>query len=208
MTRTAPSVLFVCSKNGGKSQMAAALMRARGGVEVHSAGTRPGTALNAESVASLEELGLSVEGESPKSIDPDLLARVARVVVLDARRDLPGGFGPGPRVGTLGTWGQVLMHELGHTLGLDHPSGLDKAQIMFPETTYKEARWGAGDLAGLRRLGSASGCFPKAKASVAAPIRKTMTAGSDSRMRPGLGHVGGHGDDTGEAAAGSGPRRR
>ena len=39
-----PSVVFVCVKNAGKSQMAAALMRALTGdsVIVHSAGTRPG----------------------------------------------------------------------------------------------------------------------------------------------------------------------
>jgi arsenate-mycothiol transferase len=45
MSRT-PSVLFVCVRNGGKSQMAAALMRhaAADRVEVHSAGTQPGTA--------------------------------------------------------------------------------------------------------------------------------------------------------------------
>lgn len=37
-----PSVLFVCVKNGGKSQMAAGLMRKAAGtdVEVHSAGDR------------------------------------------------------------------------------------------------------------------------------------------------------------------------
>lgn len=36
-----PRVLFVCVKNGGKSQMAAGLMRqaAGGAVEVHSAGS-------------------------------------------------------------------------------------------------------------------------------------------------------------------------
>ena len=46
---TQPSVLFVCAKNGGKSQMAAALMEhhARGAVEVHSAGTKPGSKINA-----------------------------------------------------------------------------------------------------------------------------------------------------------------
>ncbi|MFP5366281.1 MAG: low molecular weight phosphatase family protein, partial [Actinomycetes bacterium] len=38
-----PSVLFVCSKNGGKSQLAAGLMRdlAGGKVAVYSAGTKP-----------------------------------------------------------------------------------------------------------------------------------------------------------------------
>lgn len=84
-------------------------------------------------------------------------------VVLDSGRDLPGGFGAGSPEGLLGTWGQVLLHELGHSVGLDHPPTADKAQIMYPETTYKQARWGAGDLVGLRRLGAASGCFPAAK---------------------------------------------
>ncbi|MEL4356448.1 MULTISPECIES: arsenate-mycothiol transferase ArsC [unclassified Luteococcus] len=79
-----PSVLFVCVGNGGKSQMAAALMRLRAGdaVEVHSAGTWPGTKLNQESLASIEEIGGSFDGERPKAIDPDLLRRVDRTVIL------------------------------------------------------------------------------------------------------------------------------
>ena len=46
-TASKPSVLFVCVKNGGKSQMAAGLMRKIAGdtVQVYSAGTKPGTAL-------------------------------------------------------------------------------------------------------------------------------------------------------------------
>lgn len=89
-----PSVLFVCVKNGGKSQMAAALMRQVAGdtVTVHSAGTRPGTALNAASLASLEEVGATLDGEYPKAIDPALLDSVDRVVVLgeEASIDQPG----------------------------------------------------------------------------------------------------------------------
>ena len=44
-TTKTPSVLFVCSKNGGKSQLAAGLMNhlADGTVTVHSAGTKPGS---------------------------------------------------------------------------------------------------------------------------------------------------------------------
>ena len=50
-----PSVLFVCVKNAGKSQMAAGLMRQQAGdhVDVASAGTRPGDSLNELSVATL-----------------------------------------------------------------------------------------------------------------------------------------------------------
>ncbi|WP_420176331.1 low molecular weight phosphatase family protein [Luteococcus sp. OSA5] len=79
-----PSVLFVCVKNGGKSQMAAALMRLRAGrdVHVHSAGTQPGGKLNEESRASVERVGGSFDGEEPKPIDPKLLRSVNRVVVI------------------------------------------------------------------------------------------------------------------------------
>lgn len=78
------SVLFVCVKNGGKSQMAAALMRLRatGAVEVHSAGTQPGNSLNSLAVEVVGELGADMIGEAPKPIDPALLRRVDRVIVL------------------------------------------------------------------------------------------------------------------------------
>ena len=79
-----PSVLFVCVKNGGKSQMAAALMKARAGeaVEVHSAGTHPSDTINALSAQFIAEAGADMSGGTPTAIDPALLARVDRVVVL------------------------------------------------------------------------------------------------------------------------------
>lgn len=79
---TRPSVLFVCVKNGGKSQIAAALMRKLGGVDVSSAGTRPGVALNGEAAEAVTELGASMAGRAPRLIDPVELAGVDRVVVL------------------------------------------------------------------------------------------------------------------------------
>ncbi|MPV50972.1 low molecular weight phosphatase family protein [Pseudactinotalea sp. HY160] len=79
-----PAVLFVCVKNGGKSQMAAALMEhhAAGSVEVHSAGTRPGATINALSAEVIAEVGADMSGGRPKPIDPALLRRVDRVVIL------------------------------------------------------------------------------------------------------------------------------
>lgn len=95
MTTQKPSVLFVCSKNGGKSQMAAALMRDLAGdsVNVHSAGTKPGTDLNAQSVESLNELGISVEGEFPKPVTPEVLDEVDAVIILgtEAKLEAPEG---------------------------------------------------------------------------------------------------------------------
>ncbi|MEH3153830.1 MAG: low molecular weight phosphatase family protein [Gordonia paraffinivorans] len=94
MTDT-PSVLFVCVKNAGKSQMAAGLMRAVAGdrVEIHSAGTAPGVAVNPLSAASLLEVGVDISGEHPTPIDPQLLGRVDIVVTLgrEATVDTPPG---------------------------------------------------------------------------------------------------------------------
>lgn len=79
-----PSVLFVCVKNGGKSQMAAGLMRRAAGdaVDVYSAGTKPGAAINDLAAESLLEVGVDIRSETPKSIDPQLLLDVDLVVTL------------------------------------------------------------------------------------------------------------------------------
>lgn len=79
-----PAVLFVCVKNGGKSQMAAGLMRHLAGesVDVYSAGTKPGPAINALSAQSLLEVGVDISAEHPKPIDPDLVHAVDIVVTL------------------------------------------------------------------------------------------------------------------------------
>lgn len=83
-TASTPSVLFVCVKNGGKSQMAAALLRHHAGdaIEIHSAGTKPGDTINQLSADAVAESGASMAGEQPKRIDPALLRRVDRVIVL------------------------------------------------------------------------------------------------------------------------------
>lgn len=83
-SRDTPAVLFVCSKNGGKSQLAAGLMNqlAGGAVTVYSAGTKPGKSLNAQSVESLAELGIDITGEHPKSVTDEVLDAVDAVIVL------------------------------------------------------------------------------------------------------------------------------
>jgi arsenate-mycothiol transferase len=88
-----PSVLFVCVRNGGKSQMAAGPMRkaAAGRVIAHSAGTDPGAKINALSAEVLAEVGVDITGETPKPIDPELLRTVDFVVTLgrEAQVDVP-----------------------------------------------------------------------------------------------------------------------
>ena len=92
-----PSVLFVCVKNGGKSQMAAGLMRKAAGdqVDVYSAGTKPGDAVNALSAETLLEVGVDISGETPTLIDPQLVRNImadgcdrARKLAQETMRDV------------------------------------------------------------------------------------------------------------------------
>ncbi|MGI6877895.1 low molecular weight phosphatase family protein [Microbacterium sp. gxy059] len=74
---------------------------AGGAIQVSSAGTAPGAALNALSAASVAEVGASMDGEHPKPIDPALLRTVDRVVVIGDEavvEPLPG------MAGTIETW--------------------------------------------------------------------------------------------------------
>ncbi|MEV7606546.1 low molecular weight phosphatase family protein [Paenarthrobacter sp. NPDC089322] len=95
MTQHKPAVLFICSKNGGKSQLAAGLMRDRAGdaVTVFSAGTRPGPSLNGQAVESLSEVGIDITGEHPKPVTDEVLDLVDTVIVLgtEAKLDPPAG---------------------------------------------------------------------------------------------------------------------
>lgn len=85
-----PSVLFVCAKNGGKSQMAAGLMRHLAGedVAVYSAGTKPAAAVNALSAESLREVGVDISGETPKLVDSQMVHDVDVVVILGREAQL------------------------------------------------------------------------------------------------------------------------
>ncbi|SOC49947.1 arsenate-mycothiol transferase [Blastococcus aggregatus] len=89
--QAAPRVLFVCVKNAGKSQMAAGLMNAAAGdsVDVTSAGTRPGEAVNSLSAQSLLEVGVDITGARPRPVTADLIAAADVVVTLgtEARID-------------------------------------------------------------------------------------------------------------------------
>ncbi|MGP3732165.1 arsenate reductase ArsC [Streptomyces sp. GDS52] len=64
----APSVLFVCVHNAGRSQMAAAFLTHLGGdrVQVRSAGSAPADAVNPAVVEAMNEAGIDISAETPK----------------------------------------------------------------------------------------------------------------------------------------------
>jgi arsenate-mycothiol transferase len=94
--RQPPRVLFVCVKNGGKSQMAEGLMRHVAGtsIEASSAGTRAGSSINAESAAALLELDIDIASRTTTQLTPELIAASDLVVVLGEDAQVDGGHTP------------------------------------------------------------------------------------------------------------------
>jgi arsenate reductase len=82
MTQHRPVVLFVCTHNAGRSLAARVLLDhyAAGRIRVESAGSEPGDRLNPSVVSILEERGLDVSKEFPKSLT-DQAAVDADVIV-------------------------------------------------------------------------------------------------------------------------------
>jgi len=79
-----PEVLFVCTHNAGRSQMAAALLdrRAAGSVRVTSAGSRPASQLNPAVVAAMAEIGLDISREFPKPLTSDKVQAADVVITM------------------------------------------------------------------------------------------------------------------------------
>ena len=77
-----PEVLFVCTHNAGRSQMAAALLnhQAAGRVQVTSAGSQPADQVNPAVVAVMAEIGLDISREFPKPLTTGKV-QVADVVI-------------------------------------------------------------------------------------------------------------------------------
>lgn len=82
---TPPSFLFVCAGNGGRSQLAAALLRAAvaPGVRVASAGLDPVPRILPAVIESLEERGVPIFGEYPKPITPEFVVAADVIVQFD-----------------------------------------------------------------------------------------------------------------------------
>jgi protein-tyrosine-phosphatase len=77
-----PEVLFVCTHNAGRSQMAAALLdhQAAGRVRVTSAGSQPADQLNPAVVQAMAEIGLDISREFPKPLTVEKV-KAADVVI-------------------------------------------------------------------------------------------------------------------------------
>ena len=89
------TVLFVCVHNAGRSQMAAGYLRALGGdaVEVLSAGSAPGAAINPVAVEAMAEEGIDISGAIPTLLTTDSVRESDVVITMgcgDACPVFPG----------------------------------------------------------------------------------------------------------------------
>jgi hypothetical protein len=75
------------------------------------------------------------------------------IIVMDADATLGPGFG------STYAHGSVLLHELGHIMGLDHVKDPDQLMYSGRHPNFGLHGFAAGDLEGLRRLGVEAGCL-------------------------------------------------
>jgi arsenate reductase (thioredoxin) len=90
-------VLFVCLHNAGRSQMSRALFeRAAGGRhEAESAGTQPAERVHPEVEEALAELGVSLDGATPRLLTREMAERADLVVTMGCGDSCP--YIPGKR---------------------------------------------------------------------------------------------------------------
>jgi arsenate reductase (thioredoxin) len=108
-----PEVLFVCTHNAGRSQMAAALLgrEAAGRVRVTSAGSEPASQLNPAVVLAMAELGIDISSEVPKRLSTDQVHAADIVITMGCGDACP--VYPGKR---------YLDWDLDDPAGLDLPA--------------------------------------------------------------------------------------
>lgn len=97
MTTTAPTVLFVCVHNAGRSQMAAAFLTHLGGdrVAVRSAGSAPADTVNPAVVEAMREVGIDISAETPKMLTAQAVQTSDVVITMGCGDACP--YFPGKR---------------------------------------------------------------------------------------------------------------
>jgi arsenate reductase (thioredoxin) len=132
-----PEVLFVCTHNAGRSQMAAALLdrETAGQVRVTSAGSQPADQLNPAVVAAMAEIGLDISRQFPRPLTAGQVQAADLVITMGCGDACP--VYPGKR---------YLDWDL------PDPAGLDLDQVRpIRDEIHRRVRALASELAGPAR---------------------------------------------------------
>jgi arsenate reductase len=132
-------VLFLCTQNSARSQMAEALLRHHGGdrFEVHSAGCHPGGDIHPYGVEAMEEVGIDISDQHPKGLRTymgKMGFNYSIIVCARAEKDCPKTF---PGAGTRLVW------VFDDPRGEDVPEGerLEKFREIRDEIELKIKDW-------------------------------------------------------------------
>jgi arsenate reductase len=92
-----PTVLFVCVRNAGRSQMAAGLLERISGeaVRVVSAGTQPAEDVHPNVVTAMREVGIDLSEARPRRLEDHAVREADVVVTMGCGDECP--FYPGKR---------------------------------------------------------------------------------------------------------------
>jgi arsenate reductase (thioredoxin) len=79
-----PAVLFLCTHNAGRSQMAMGFFKHLAGdrAAVYSGGSEPASEVNPAAIAAMAEKGIDIAAEQPKRWTMDMLESVDVVVTM------------------------------------------------------------------------------------------------------------------------------
>ena len=96
-TMTAPTVLFVCVHNAGRSQMAAGWLHHLAGdrVTVLSAGSAPAATINPVAVEAMREVGIDIAANQPKILTTEAVKESDVVITMGCGDTCP--YFPGKR---------------------------------------------------------------------------------------------------------------
>jgi arsenate reductase (thioredoxin) len=91
MPNTQPAVLFLCTHNAGRSQMAMGFFKHFAGdhASVYSGGSEPAAEVNSAAIAAMAEKGIDIAAEQPKRWTMDMLEAVDVVIAMGCADSCP-----------------------------------------------------------------------------------------------------------------------
>jgi len=92
MEKNMKTVIFVCVRNSGRSQMAEAFFNqmAEGKAIALSAGTQPGDKVHPEVIAAMREVGIDISGNKPKILTMEMIEKADKMITMGCGADAGG----------------------------------------------------------------------------------------------------------------------